>query len=230
MSVNLPALFIGSSSEGNRIAREVELQLKDYVKVNLWSNEIFSLGKGTLEALINALDNFDFAVMVLTPDDLIETRNQNYTSPRDNVLFELGLFMGRLGRDRTFILTEEGRDMKIPSDLAGIVRATFKKDNHSTLSSSISPACTQMIQQIESLGKLKRIDANENDRFNTMADQISAYISDKKFENGMMSFEKIREYINKNYTDESLCKMIENFPKRFRRSVLKKDRQGLKML
>jgi len=120
--------------------------------------------------------------------------------------------------------------MKIPSDLAGIVRATFKKDHHSTLSSSISPACTQMIQQIESLGKLKRIDANENDRFNTMADQISAYISDKKFENGMMSFEKIREYINKNYTDESLCKMIENFPKRFRRSVLKKDRQGLKML
>jgi len=97
MSVNLPALFIGSSSEGNRIAREVELQLKDYVKVNLWSNGIFSLGKGTLEALINALDDFDFAVMVLTPDDLIETRNQNYTSPRDNVLFELGLFMGRLG-------------------------------------------------------------------------------------------------------------------------------------
>ena len=47
---------------------------------------------------MNALDQFDFAVMILSPDDMTESRDQSYASPRDNVLFELGLFMGRLGR------------------------------------------------------------------------------------------------------------------------------------
>jgi predicted nucleotide-binding protein len=130
MTNQLPAVFIGSSSEGLDIAREVELQLLNVALVNLWTNGIFVLGEGTLESLVNALDNFDFAIMILSPDDLLETRGQNFASPRDNVLFELGLFMGRLGRRRTIILSEEGVDLKLPSDLAGITRATYRKHNN----------------------------------------------------------------------------------------------------
>jgi predicted nucleotide-binding protein len=96
-----PSVFVGSSSEGLDIAREIELQLLAVADVNLWTNGIFVLGEGILESLVNALDKFDFAIMVLSPDDLLETRGQNFASPRDNVLFELGLFMGRLGRRRT---------------------------------------------------------------------------------------------------------------------------------
>src|SRR5260370_29389538 len=104
MTSEFPSLFIGSSSEGLDIAREVELQLLYVARVNLWTNGIFILGEGTLESLMNALDKFDFALMVLSPDDLLETRRRHYASLRDNVLFELGLFMGRLGRRRTIIL------------------------------------------------------------------------------------------------------------------------------
>ncbi len=143
MPTQLPTVFIGSSSEGLDIAREIELQLVNYAFVNLWTNGTFVLGEGTLESLMNALDNFDFAIMVLSPDDLLETRGRNYASPRDNVLFELGLFMGRLGRRRTIIFSEDGVDLKLPSDLAGITRATYRKGNNLPLSATISPACTR---------------------------------------------------------------------------------------
>jgi Predicted nucleotide-binding protein containing TIR-like domain len=102
MSDQLPSLFIGSSTEGLDIAREVELQLHRDSVTTIWKDGVFGLGGGTLESLMNALDQFDFAVMVLSPNDLIESRGQSYASPRDNVLFELGLFMGRLGRSRLF--------------------------------------------------------------------------------------------------------------------------------
>ena len=47
--------------------------------------------------MVYSLDRFDFAILVLTADDLVASRDVLSTAPRDNVLFELGLFMGGLG-------------------------------------------------------------------------------------------------------------------------------------
>ena len=102
MATPLPSVFIGSSSEGLDVAREVEMHLQTDALTTIWKDGVFGLGSGTLEALMNALDQFDFAIMVLSPDDLLESRGTSYSSPRDNVIFELGLFMGRLGRGRNF--------------------------------------------------------------------------------------------------------------------------------
>ena len=106
MTEHLPSIFIGSSTEGLDVAREVELQLQNDGITTIWKDGVFGLGSGTLESLMKVLEQFDFAVMVLSPDDLIESRSQSYASPRDNVLFELGLFMGKLGRSRVFIVHE----------------------------------------------------------------------------------------------------------------------------
>jgi len=232
MTNQLPVVFIGSSSEGLDIAREVELQLVNDAVVNLWTNGIFVLGEGTLESLMNSLDNFDFAIMVLSPDDLLETRGQSYASPRDNVLFELGLFMGRLGRKRTIILSEEGADLKLPSDLAGITRATYRRGaNHLPVSVAVSPACTRMIQAIRSQGKRKRVEeasGDENTEFERMAKHIINYFDDKPF--SMVSFERIRENINEKYSDELLLEMIDKLPDKFRRARLEGGRPGLKKL
>lgn len=149
----LPSLFIGSSSEGLDVAKAVELQLLNEADVQIWTNGVFSLGQGTLEGLIDALDQYDFAVMVISADDLVESREQNYNSPRDNVLFELGLFMGRIGRERTFILHEDNPRLKLPSDLAGITRVKYRIRNKQP---NVSPACTQIAQEIRRLGAFQQ--------------------------------------------------------------------------
>jgi hypothetical protein len=230
MPGRLPSVFIGSSSEGLRIAREVELQLVNDSIVHLWTNGIFVLGEGTLESLMNALDNFDFAIMVLSPDDLLETRGRNYASPRDNVLFELGLFMGRLGRRRTIILSEEDADLKLPSDLAGITRATYRKGNNLPLSVAVSPACTRIIQTLHSQGErgLDLAASDDNTEFERMAKHITNYLSDKNFT--MMRFETIRQNINPNYSDDLLLEMIDKMPDEFRRARLQGGEPGLKKL
>lgn len=120
-----PSVFIGSSSEGLAVAQSLRAQLKDDAEITIWDSGVFGPGQGTLESLVNALDDFDFAILVLTPDDVIESRNQIYQSPRDNVLFECGLLMGRLGRSRTFVVYDRDQNIKLPSDLAGITLTPY---------------------------------------------------------------------------------------------------------
>jgi|SRR5579871_820395 len=150
MNNKLPSLFIGSSSEDLEIARGVELQLQNDARVSIWKNWGFDPGDSTLETLMKALDEFDFAIMVLNPNDLLRTRGRKYGSPRDNVLFELGLFMGRIGRHRTFILHEEGADLKLPTDLNGITRVTYRKRDR--LADALSPACSLIAGVIKNQG------------------------------------------------------------------------------
>jgi len=63
-----------------------------------------------------------FAVALLTPDDAGSLQgDKNNLSPRarQNVIFELGFFIGRLGREGVCALTKG--DVEIPSDYAGVV-------------------------------------------------------------------------------------------------------------
>lgn len=124
-----PTVFVGSSREGLEIARAVQFQLKDDALVSVWNEGAFGLSSGTLESLVAMLDRFDFAVLVLTPDDVLHVRDAAVQAPRDNVMFELGLFMGRLGRARTFAICSDARDFKLPSDLAGVTLARFDRED-----------------------------------------------------------------------------------------------------
>src|SRR4051812_9202749 len=109
-----PSLFVGSSSEGLELAGAVQVGLQDVAEVTVWNQGFFGLSQGTIESLVNALDRFDFAVLVATPDDLVVRRDEPAMSPRDNILFELGLFMGRLGRSRTYVLADPNA-VRLPS-------------------------------------------------------------------------------------------------------------------
>ena len=154
-STGKPAIFIGSSKEGIKIARAVEAQLQYHAEVTLWSNGPFGLGEGALESLVKSLRKFDFAALVLTPDDVTESRGKELQSPRDNVVFELGLFMGRIGRFRTFIMYNSDEVMKLPSDLAGVTPATFMNRSDGNVRAQVSPACTLVMESIERLGRFK---------------------------------------------------------------------------
>jgi hypothetical protein len=148
------SIFVGSSSEGLRVAREIQSQLADVGEVERWDEGVFALGSGTLEALVQALNRFDFAVFVLTADNLTISRGAQQHSARDNVLIELGLFIGRIGRERTFLVCCKDDKIKIPSDLAGITFATYSKpSDDSKLTSAVGPTCTRIRNAIEAQGK-----------------------------------------------------------------------------
>jgi len=87
---------------------------------------MFGLGDTTLSSLEKALPDFDFAILVLTLDDSARVREQIAKVPRDNVLFELGLFMGFRGSHHVFVVHCTAGDTKLPSDLAGLNVALVK--------------------------------------------------------------------------------------------------------
>jgi CRP/FNR family cyclic AMP-dependent transcriptional regulator len=118
---NRPVLFIGSSNEGLAIAQEIHRNLRAKPVVpRIWSDGVFQASRTAIESLIALAQEADFAVLVLTADDITISRRSKKVSPRDNLIFELGLFMGAIGRERVFILKPHHLDIKIPSDLLGI--------------------------------------------------------------------------------------------------------------
>jgi hypothetical protein len=159
MAAAKPSMFIGSSVEGKRIAETIQVALEYEVHTTVWHQGVFGLSGGTLETLVSALDEYDFATLVLTPDDLLEKRNASGRCPRDNVLFELGLFMGALGRSRTFIVHSRTTPPMLPTDLAGITPATY--EDRPNLEAALGPACTKIKRAIEANGNRTRLSDND---------------------------------------------------------------------
>lgn len=71
-------------------------------EVTVWHQGVFGPSGGSLESLVEMAPTFDFAVLVLTPDDVVTKRDKSKNAPRDNVLLELGLFIGILGEGSLF--------------------------------------------------------------------------------------------------------------------------------
>lgn len=148
----LPSLFLGSSSEGLPIGRAVRSLLADSANITMWNEGFFALGSTFIETLVNELPKFDFAVLILTPDDLVTSLETELFSPRDNLIFELELFTAGLGRSRTFIVRD--RRTKLPTDLSGVTTATYDIPQVGQLASSaLGPACDSIRTAIEALGQ-----------------------------------------------------------------------------
>jgi predicted nucleotide-binding protein len=147
-----PTVFIGSSSEGLSVAGHIQSQLADVAECTIWNQGLFELGQATLSNLFAFIDKFDFAVLVVTPDDKVEMRGDDFAAARDNIIFELGLFMGGLGSDRVvFVSAAKVEDFRLPSDLNGITHATYDAGRHDgNISAAVGPACIKIKQHIMS--------------------------------------------------------------------------------
>jgi CRP/FNR family transcriptional regulator, cyclic AMP receptor protein len=116
-----PALFLGCATESLSFAEQVQLAFKfDPVDVRVWTDDVFGASSFPLVDLETAIERSDFGVLLLSPDDEVTSRMKTMNAPRDNVIFELGLFIGGLGHARTFLVKPRGVDLKIPSDLLGL--------------------------------------------------------------------------------------------------------------
>jgi CRP/FNR family cyclic AMP-dependent transcriptional regulator len=150
-----PIMFVGSSVEGLPVAREVQEQMKhDKLAIKVWTGAVFGPSGVPVDDLLKQVEEADFALFVFGPDDKVASRDHDYDAPRDNVIFEMGLFMGRLGRQRTFMLKEQNTQLKISSDLLGITPITYICRANCKLADQIGPACNEIRKAASDLGAL----------------------------------------------------------------------------
>lgn len=139
-------IFVSSSSEQLPIAKAFEANLAaEEFEPTLWSREAHGASQYNLEALLCEAAESDFAIFLFAPDDQVCIRGETFGVVRDNVLFELGLFIGALGRDRCFIVRAAGSAMRLPSDLDGLT--TLKYDDRRSdknLRRSLGPVTTNI--------------------------------------------------------------------------------------
>lgn len=147
-------IFIGSSVEGLDVARAIQRELEHESEVEVWNqSDVFVLGSATLEALETAVTYYDFSIFVFTPDDEVTMREKTAPVARDNVIFEAGLFIGKLGRRRSFIVKPRNVLMQVPSDLNGITVADYDatKDN---ITAAVGTACTKIRESMKKITSL----------------------------------------------------------------------------
>lgn len=146
-------VFIISSVEALPVARIVRSAFEhDPFQVELWSDGCFKVANYTIEDLENAVSDADFAVAIAHADDVTESRDDRWPAPRDNVIFELGLFMGRLGRARAVLMEPRNVDVKLPSDLAGITTIPYRFERGGNNAALMGPACDRLRSHINALG------------------------------------------------------------------------------
>ena len=122
-----PIVFIGSSREALSVAAPIRSGLlSPDLEVRLWTDGVFGPSRFPMEDLERQLGEADFAVLVTAADDRVSSRGKNRYAPRDNVIFELGLFMGAITRARTFVVMPRGTDLKIPSDILGLTPVMYE--------------------------------------------------------------------------------------------------------
>jgi CRP/FNR family transcriptional regulator, cyclic AMP receptor protein len=147
-----PKLFIISSSEAKPIAHGVRAGLEHDVFSKVWDDGVFFAGGYPLEALELQVAESDFAVAIAEADDVIESRGLKAPTVRDNVLFELGLFMGKLTRYRTILVHPKMNDLKLPSDLQGLTLVSYIPGDNATLAARLTPVCDQIRALVKKLG------------------------------------------------------------------------------
>jgi CRP/FNR family transcriptional regulator, cyclic AMP receptor protein len=137
-----PHIFFGCASEGLAPAKAIMAGFDaDQYVARLWSDNVFVPGHGTLEDLQGVIQGVDFGVLVCTKDDHVVNiaRGVDAMAPRDNVILEIGLCVGALGRNRTFVVKPYGRELKIPSDYHGTT--TISYDEGLPLTDAMEPVC-----------------------------------------------------------------------------------------
>jgi len=122
--MNKPRIFLGSSGKQAKLLQAVTRGLEEVADVEPWTTT-FNPGRSTLDRLVELSREVDFAAFVFAQDDwtTIDAAEPGQASPRDNVVFEAGLFGGALGIRRTFILHANGS--KLPSDLLGLTSVRY---------------------------------------------------------------------------------------------------------
>jgi hypothetical protein len=233
-----PKVFIGSSREGVDVAYAIQQNLDNFAEVTVWDQGFFELSTTTFNNLLNSLNTFEFAIFVFTPDDITKLRGVTVTTARDNIVFEIGLFFGKLGAERVYFVKPNDQDIHLPTDLLGVTFGTYNSNrSDGNLIASTSPCSNQIKRRIDSVLTRSNSNTSPNDNIDIKndVDQLKSdfnllkiYLDDKGWTT--ISFEKVIENVHPKFTEDYLMKMVEEFPDKIRRSKIKEGKHGIKLI
>jgi len=154
-----PRIFLGSSGKQAELLDALTRGLDDIAHVEPWTTS-FNPGTTTLDRLVELTREVDFAAFAFAQDDWTTASpsaspptSAGQASPRDNVVFEAGLFGGVLGMRRTFIIHANGA--KLPSDLLGL---TCVRYDGTTTAAEMKVVNEKLRKAIENEGQVVRIE------------------------------------------------------------------------
>jgi hypothetical protein len=146
-------LFVGSSSGSGleiakKVAAHVESNCGEWIECDIWDRgNIFGINSSFLDSLLRASQRYHYGMFVATKDDPTVKKGSSIVEPRDNVIFEMGLFLGSMGVSRSFLLVEKGAEL--PTDFQGITVPQFSIEDEE----SLLPAVDKIIEAIEDTRK-----------------------------------------------------------------------------
>jgi hypothetical protein len=194
-----PTVFVASSSEGLRLAQAIQQNLKGH-EVKLW-NVAFSPGNNVIDELTRNLLRSDFGVFVFSPDDTAVIRGKRLLTARDNVVFELGMFMGLLGKERSFIVQPEGQKMRLPTDLLGLITAQYDAEwAKREPVFALGPACAEIEDAIKRQHRRKTRELSQmiTDSLETICWSMSAPVTPERA--------SLRAFLFRKEGDELVCR------------------------
>lgn len=157
-----PRLFIASSVESVAIAEAVNVNLDHDFEITIWKNGTFKLSSSTIDDLVEKSSSVDFALFIFAPDDIATIRSRNEHVVRDNVIFEMGLFIGAIGKSRSFILKPRDAEMHLPTDLLGVNPADYDANrSDGDLVSATNRACALIKSEVERIGLINHAALSE---------------------------------------------------------------------
>ena len=149
----IPLVFIACASESISVAEAIQEYFETHeIVAEIWTDGVFKPSQGTMESLEGKLSSADFTIAILSAYDKVNSRGREQVAPRDNTIFELGLFAGAIGRKRSFFVIQKNADIKIPSDLAGITSLRFNMADSNGSGLDVAEACSLIEKRILELG------------------------------------------------------------------------------
>lgn len=157
MQNHKPRIFIASTVESLNVASAVNLNFDYDAEPTVWRFG-FQLSSDSISSLLDRARASDFAIFIFTPDDVTTIREQTKATVRDNVLFELGLFVGALGKERCFIMKPRDVDLYIPTDLLGLEPSDYvARRGDENLVAAVDAPCTRIRNRVAELGLLPQV-------------------------------------------------------------------------